>query len=40
MNFFAANKLFDKTFLIKKSSIKKSALRMVKALGKKGIIIN
>jgi len=39
LTFFEDNKLFDKTFLIKKNSIKKSALRMVKALGKKGIII-
>jgi len=39
ITFFANNKLFDKTFLIKKNSIKKSALRMVKALGKRGIVI-
>ena len=39
ITFFANNKLFDKTFLIKKNSIKKSALRMVKALGKRGVVI-
>jgi len=38
ITFFADNKLYDKIFLIKKNSIKKSALRMVKALGKRGII--
>ncbi|MEE9349875.1 MAG: hypothetical protein V3U80_07500 [Flavobacteriaceae bacterium] len=39
ITFFADNKLYDKTFLIKKNTIKKSALRMVKALGKRGIVI-
>ena len=39
VTFFAENTLFDKVFLIKKNSIKQSALRMVKALGKRGIII-
>jgi hypothetical protein len=39
VTFFIDNKLYDKTFLAKKNSIKKSALRMVKALGKRGIVI-
>ncbi len=39
ITFFAENVLYDKTFLIKKNSIKKSALRMVKALNKRGITI-
>ena len=39
LTFFENNKLFDKVFLMQKKSIKKSALRMVKALGKKGIVI-
>lgn len=40
ITFFENNKLYDKVFIAKKNSLKKSALRMVKALGKKGIIIN
>ena len=39
VTFFIKNVLYDKVFLIKKNGMKKSALRMVKALGKKGIII-
>ena len=39
VSFFCKNKLYEKTFLLKKNSIKKSALRMVKALNKRGIII-
>jgi len=39
ITFFADNKLYDKSFLIKKNTIKKSALRMIKALHKRGIII-
>ncbi len=39
ITFFSDNVLYDKIFLIKKNSIKKSALRMVKVLGKLGVII-
>jgi len=39
VTFFVNNKLYDKTFLAKKNTLKKSASRMVKALGKRGIII-
>ena len=38
VSFFADNKLYEKTFLAKKDSIKKSALRMIKALNKRGIV--
>ena len=36
--FFADNKLFEKTFLFSKNTIKDGALRMVKELDKKGIL--
>ena len=39
VTFFENNKLYYKVFLLKKGSIKKSALRLVKALGKRGHII-
>lgn len=39
ITFFLKNVLYDKVFLIKKNSIKKSALRMVKALNKRGFIV-
>jgi len=39
VTFFVKNKLYDKTFIAKKNSVKKSALRMVKALDKRGIVI-
>ncbi len=39
VTFFVENKLYDKVFIAKKNTIKKSALRMVKALGKRGIVI-
>ncbi len=39
VTFFANNKLYDKTFLIKKNTIKTSAQRMIKSLNKRGIII-
>ena len=38
ITFFVGNKLFDKTFIIKKNSIKKSALRMIKSLNKRGVV--
>ncbi len=39
ITFFANNKLYDKTFIIKKNSIKIAAQRMIKALNKRGIVI-
>ncbi len=39
ITFFAENKLFEKTFLFKKNTIKISALRMVNILNKKGILL-
>ncbi len=38
LTFFAHNKLYEKTFLFKKNSIKESALRTIKILNKRGII--
>lgn len=38
LTFFADNKLYEKTFLFKKNSIKESALRHIKILDKRGII--
>ncbi len=38
LTFFAQNKLYEKTFLFKKNSIKESALRTIKILNKRGII--
>lgn len=38
VTFFADNKLFEKTFIFTKNSIKESALRMIKGFDKKGII--
>ncbi len=38
ITFFAENKLFEKTFLFKKNSIKTSALRMLEILNKRGIL--
>ena len=38
LTFFLKNKLYEKTFLFKKNSIKESALRQIKILDKKGII--
>jgi len=38
VTFFVNNILYDKVFLAKKNSLKKSALRMVKALGKRGAV--
>ncbi len=39
ITFFAENKLFEKIFLFKKNTIKISALRMVKILNKKGVLL-
>lgn len=39
LTYFANNKLFDKVFLIKKNSLKKSAMRMINALNKRGFIV-
>ncbi len=38
LTFFAENRLYEKTFLFKKNSIKESALRTIKILNKRGII--
>ena len=38
LTFFANNKLYEKTFLFKKNSIKESALRLIKILNKKGLL--
>jgi hypothetical protein len=38
VTFFADNKLFEKTFIFVKNSIKDSALRMIKGFDKKGIL--
>ncbi len=38
VTFFANNKLFEKTFVFAKNTIKDSALRMIKELDKKGIL--
>ena len=38
LTFFADNTLYEKTFLFKKNSIKKSALRTIKILNKKGLL--
>jgi len=39
LTFFADNRLYEKTFLFKKNSIKESALRTIKILNKRGIIV-
>lgn len=39
VTFFANNKLFEKTYLFKKNSIKISALRMLKVLNKRGVLM-
>ena len=38
LTFFSDNMLYEKTFLFKKNTIKKSALRTIKILNKQGII--
>ncbi len=38
VTFFADNKLFDKTFLFTKNTLKDGALRMIKELGKQGVV--
>lgn len=38
VTFFADNKLFEKTFIFAKNTIKDGALRMIKELDKKGIL--
>ena len=38
VTFFTDNKLFEKTFVFAKNTIKDSALRMIKELDKKGIL--
>ncbi len=38
LTFFANNQLYEKTFLLKKNTIKESALRHIKILDKQGII--
>ena len=41
LTFFADNKLYEKTFLFKKNTIKESALRTIKILeNKRGIVAN
>ena len=39
LTYFLDNKLYDKTFMFEKGSIKESALREIKILNKKGIIV-
>jgi len=39
LTFFIDNRLYEKTFLFKKNTIEESALRMIKILNKKGIIV-
>jgi len=39
ITFFVNNRLQDKTFLIKKNSVKVAAQRMIKLLNKKGVLI-
>jgi hypothetical protein len=38
VSFFAENKLFDKTFIFEKDTIKEGALRMIPKLKKRGIL--
>lgn len=38
VSFFAENKLFDKTFVFEKNTIKEGALRMLPQLNKRGIL--
>ncbi|MCF6280390.1 MAG: hypothetical protein L3J14_08595 [Flavobacteriaceae bacterium] len=38
ITFFGGNQLFEKTFVFVKNTIKDSALRVIKELGKKGIL--
>ncbi len=38
VTFFADNKLFDKTFLFAKNTLKDGALRVIKELGKQGVV--
>ena len=38
VTFFEGNTLYEKTFTFKANSIKEGAIRMVKSLGKKGIL--
>jgi len=38
VSFFADNKLFDKTFIFEKDTIKEDALRMIPELKKRGIL--
>jgi len=40
VTFFCENKLFEKTYLIPANTAKESTLRMVKTIGKRGIVIN
>ena len=40
LTFFQDNKLYEKTFLFKKNTLKESALRTIEILNKKGIIVN
>jgi len=39
VSFFADNKLFEKTFVFEKGTIKDGALRLISQLNKKGILI-
>lgn len=39
ITFFANNRLFEKTYLFKKNSIKISALRMITILNKRGVLL-
>lgn len=39
VSFFANNKLFEKTFVFEKGTIKDGALRLISQLNKKGILI-
>lgn len=38
VTFFEGNTLYEKTFTFKANSIKEGALRMIKSMGKKGIL--
>jgi len=38
VSFFADNKLFDKTYLLKQNTVKEGALRMIPELKKRGIL--
>ncbi|MGB1295700.1 MAG: hypothetical protein ACPG6V_09480 [Flavobacteriales bacterium] len=39
VTFFANNKMYEKTFIVKKNTVKESTISTIKALGKKGVQI-